>query len=577
MSLQEAYRIYSEGKLLVNRKYQRKLVWRVDEKQYLIDSIIKNLPIPLILLAKTEDGNLEIIDGLQRLNAIISYIENRFAIGGKYFDIEQSSRAKQSAKDGLFIPVTESDNLLDSRICADFLDYQLAVTEYPTAEESEVTDIFGRINSGGKQLSPQEKRQAGMVDVLSETIRKISSEIRGDSSKDVLSLSEMPEISIDSTRETIGYGLIAEEIFWCKHGIIRMRQLRDSEDEEIVLDIVASIIKNEPLPKSRQLFNIIYTVGSDEHKEFNRELLAYGTDRIINEIKVTFSIIEAVFQEQKKTIIEVVNPRSRNPVKESFFSIFMAFFHLIVKEEKSPADNEKIVLSLNQLQQKMISTANYSVTADREKNIDITTGLIQRYFVKKDPPVLRHGSGLALDFENSLRRSKIESNRYECKQGFFDLSEDRALNENLYEEIISTLCGIANIGPDADGYLFIGVADNESDASRIKQLDNVDYKTINQRHVVGINRELTLFNKSMDDYINKLMGKIEHSKLSDPLKSQILSQLDVIDYRGLTVLRIKVPAQQELSFVGTSSYIRENSKTVLLAGPKMLAISKLFN
>lgn len=179
MSLQEAYRIYSEGKLLVNRKYQRKLVWRVDEKQYLIDSIIKNLPIPLILLAKTEDGNLEIIDGLQRLNAIISYIENRFAIGGKYFDIEQSSRAKQSAKDGLFIPVTESDNLLDSRICADFLDYQLAVTEYPTAEESEVTDIFGRINSGGKQLSPQEKRQAGMVDVLSETIRKISSEIRG--------------------------------------------------------------------------------------------------------------------------------------------------------------------------------------------------------------------------------------------------------------------------------------------------------------------------------------------------------------------------------------------------------------
>ena len=71
MSLQEAYRNYSEGKFLVNRKYQRKLVWTVDEKEYLIDSIVKDLPIPLILLAQTEDGKLEIIDGLQRLNAIV--------------------------------------------------------------------------------------------------------------------------------------------------------------------------------------------------------------------------------------------------------------------------------------------------------------------------------------------------------------------------------------------------------------------------------------------------------------------------------------------------------------------------
>ena len=74
MSIQEAYRNYSDGKFLVNRKYQRKLVWTVDEKEYLIDSIIKGLPIPLVLLAQTNDGKLEIIDGLQRLNAIISFI-----------------------------------------------------------------------------------------------------------------------------------------------------------------------------------------------------------------------------------------------------------------------------------------------------------------------------------------------------------------------------------------------------------------------------------------------------------------------------------------------------------------------
>ncbi len=576
MSVQEAYRNYSEGKFLVNRKYQRKLVWTVNEKEYLIDSILNGLPIPLILLAQTETGQLEIIDGLQRLNAIVSFIENRYSKDGLYFDVNQSSRAKQSAESGFFDMIKDNSKLLDAKSCANFLDYQLAVTIYPSSDEKEVTDIFSRINSGGKQLSPQEKRQAGMLDIFSDTIRKISSEIRGDSSEDILNLAEMPEISIDSNREKIGYGLIAEEIFWCKHGIIWKKQLRDSEDEELILDIIASIIKDEPLAKSRELFNRIYTTESKEHQELVAELSKYGIDRLTHEIKVTFSILETVFDSQGITIINIVNPKSSNPVKESFYAIFMSFFYLIVKEEKSPAENDKIVEALTGLQKQMISTANYSVTSDREKNINKTTGLIQKYFVKKDPPVLRHGSGLALDFENSIRRSKIESNRYECKQGFFDLSEKRILNKSLYTEIIETICGIANIGPDADGFLFVGVADKDSDAERIKKLDGITYKTINGRHVVGIDRELGLLKGTYDDYINKLLGEISKSELSEPLKSQVLSQFDVIDYKTLTVIRLRIPKQKELSFLGKESYTRENSKTIKLEGPRLIAASKMF-
>lgn len=576
MSVQEAYRNYSEGKFLVNRKYQRKLVWTVDEKEYLIDSILKGLPIPLILLAQTENNQFEIIDGLQRLNAIISYIENCFSMDGLFFDVNQSSRAKQSADAGLFQIVPNGTPLLDAKNCANFLDYQLAITVYPSSDEKEITDIFSRINSGGKQLSPQEKRQAGMLDKFSDTVRKISSEIRGDSSEDILNLEQMPEISIDSTREKIGYGLYAEEIFWCKHGVIWKKQLRDSEDEELILDLIATIIKDEPLAKSRELFNKIYSSDSVEHKEMNTELLKYGIDRLTHEIKVTFSILESVFDSQGVTIISIVNPKSSNPVKESFFSIFMAFFHLIVKEEKSPAEPEKIVTALNNLQKQMISTANYSVTADREKNINKTIGLIQKYFTKKDPPVLRHGSGLALDLENSLRRSKVESNRYECKQGFYDLTDNRALNKSLYLEIIETICAIANVGPDSDGYIFIGVADKDADAERIKKLDNVSYKTVNGRHVVGIDREIILLKGSYDDYINRLLGEISKSELVEPLKSQVLSQFDVIDYKGLTILRLRIPRQKQLSFIGSESFIRENSKTTKLVGPKLIAASKLF-
>ncbi len=46
------YRRYRENQIIVNRKYQRKLVWTEDEKENLIDSILKGYPIPLIMFAE---------------------------------------------------------------------------------------------------------------------------------------------------------------------------------------------------------------------------------------------------------------------------------------------------------------------------------------------------------------------------------------------------------------------------------------------------------------------------------------------------------------------------------------------
>jgi len=576
MSIQEAYRNYTEGIFLVNRKYQRKLVWTVDEKSFLIDSIINGLPIPLILLAQTSEGQLEIIDGLQRLNAIFSYIENRFGVNNLYFDVEQSARAKQECENGVFKAIIDPKILLSPEKCANILDYQLAVTIYPSAEEEKTTDIFGRINSGGKQLSPQEKRQAGVTDVFADVVRRLSSEIRGDSSKDILELSEMPQISIDSNRENIGYGLTAEDIFWCSHGVLWKSQLRDSEDEEMIADIVASILKNEPIPISRELFNSMYDSTDAHNNELNTLLTQYGVDKIMHEIKVTFSIVKKVFEGEGTTVKNVVNPGSRNPVKGSFYSIFMAVFHLVVNEEKSPDQDDKIISALNRLQSKMKYTARTAVKDDRIRNINQTIGLIQNYFIRRDPPVLRHGSGLSLDFENSIRRSKVETNRYECKQGYYNLSHDRGINTLLYTDLIKTMCGIANCGPDADGFIFIGVADKLQDAERIIYLDGIEPSQINTRYVVGIDRELLIEGIEMDTYITRILASIRDSQLSEPLKTQILSSIDVIDYKGKHVIRIRIPKQKEISFVGNSSYIREGSNTILLEGPKILFISKLF-
>jgi uncharacterized protein with ParB-like and HNH nuclease domain len=67
VSIQSLYRSLRDGTLIVNRQYQRKLVWTISEKQRLIDSILRDYSLGPIL---------EVIDGMQRLNAIFSHIEH---------------------------------------------------------------------------------------------------------------------------------------------------------------------------------------------------------------------------------------------------------------------------------------------------------------------------------------------------------------------------------------------------------------------------------------------------------------------------------------------------------------------
>lgn len=577
MSIQEAYRLFRDDSFIVNRKYQRKLVWTVEEKEFLVDSILNGLPIPLILLAQIADKKFEIVDGLQRLNALFSFIENGFTYKGNYFDINQFARAKQLSEQGVFEFTARNDLLLDPKLSANFLDYQLAVTTYAAKDEYVITEIFGRINSSGKQLSYQERRQAGSIDDFSNIVREISSEIRGDASSDIVVLKDMPTISIDSKKERIGYGLTADEIFWCKQGVIWKSQLRDSEDEELIADIVASIVFNTPIPKSKEYLDELYTSNTELHKKIVLEINKYGKERLMHEIKVTFSIIKDILDKGNVALNKIVNPGNFNPVKGSFYALFMAFHHLVVKEEKTPDDYTKITGAIANLQKQMISTAHFSTTEDRIKNIDKTIGLIQRYFIKKEPALLKHGAGLAIDFENSIRRSKTETNRYECKQGFVDLSDNRKIDNNLQIVIIETICGIANLGPNSEGYIFIGVADKKADKERIEQLDAVTAQSINDRYVVGVDRELKYFGGKEDNYINFLLGNIQKSDLSEPLKTQMLSQLDVIDYKGLMVIRLKVPTQKQLSFVGKDCFYRENSKTIKVEGQAILSLNALFN
>ena len=97
-NIQRLFDWYNDGLFIVNRKYQRKLVWTIEEKQNFIGSILLDYPVPLFLLANVPEGKYEIIDGMQRLNAIFSFIKGEFAITYEgetgYFDLQTMAATK---------------------------------------------------------------------------------------------------------------------------------------------------------------------------------------------------------------------------------------------------------------------------------------------------------------------------------------------------------------------------------------------------------------------------------------------------------------------------------------------------
>ncbi|MEV5193003.1 DUF262 domain-containing protein [Streptomyces clavifer] len=584
MSVTEAYRLFRDNSLLVNRRYQRKLVWSVTEKQLLIDSILDGYPIPLILLAERPEirgsGKYEIIDGMQRLDAIFSFIEQRFDYDGMHFDLNQSARARQAATAGAFKPA-ESENLLPADQCANLVDYQLAVTIFPTRTEGQITNVFSRINSNGRQLSVQEKRQAGMLNPFSELVRTVASSLRGDVSADVLLLHDMPSISIESSREKQQYGVRAEDTVWIRHGILNVKQLREGDDEQMVADIAASILLGNPFPASKEEFDEIYETESEKHKRIETRLAAYGGRRLQEEMQSTFSILTEVVDSQVSGLNglrNLVRPSSGNPIRTPFYAVFMSFFELIVRQHKSPADNAAIVSAIRNVGPRLKSARHYTSTEDRISNIDTITGLIQRHFVHKEPPAFGHGPGLALDFENSLRRSRIETSRYEFKQGVLRLDDRRRWDDALFLRLAETVCGIANTQPKQEGFLFVGVADEERDTKRIEALDSIDSAKVGRHHVVGIDREARILKISLEAYVQRFVKNISEQPISDPLATQLMGGIDTIEYKGLSVIRIRVPGQSDLSYCGDRVFIRKGSSTEEVTDfRKVAALAKSFS
>lgn len=80
-SVYDIKRNFDEGRLNVP-DFQRNDVWQNPDKSHLIESILRGIPIPSIYLAEEEEGKYVVIDGQQRINSIVRYLDSKFGLSG---------------------------------------------------------------------------------------------------------------------------------------------------------------------------------------------------------------------------------------------------------------------------------------------------------------------------------------------------------------------------------------------------------------------------------------------------------------------------------------------------------------
>ena len=574
-SIQSVYSWYCDNKLHVNRRYQRKLVWTLEEKQRLIESILTKYPVPAILLAEREiePGTYEIIDGLQRLHAIVSFIETAFpTLDKKLFTLQYFPTAKSRADDGSFEP-TSGAAYLSQKEVSTLLDYALAVSVMRNATEAEINDVFGRINTYGHRLSDQERRQAGVQTEFSDMVRKIACTLRGDDSTDLLPLSSMPAISIDLPKTKHGYAVQADEVFWVEQGILRSTDLRDSMDEQCIADIAACIVTGELLERSKDALDDIYSPGHSQSDAVSSSLEVYGAEKFAREFKYCVDEILKVSMagpNENKLRDLLFQKQTTNPFPSVFAVIVIAFHELVVKESKQIADYLSVQKALSNLNTRIETGRRATSPEERRKNIDVVKGLVANFCIPAQSPPTIYGNHATMDIEALIRRSEIELSDYELKQGLLTLSAKRELDPTLTDKVIKTICAIANNGPQRSGKIIIGVTNKQADADKISELDGIKPKKVGKRFVVGISREARFMDTTLEAYFSKWKTAIKNSALSQHLKDQVLSHLDFNDFYGLGVIVITVPPQKELSYVDEEVYWRNGDSTELAKTAKQI-------
>ena len=513
----------------------------------------------MILLAESQiqgKTSFEIIDGMQRLNAICSFIEGEFAYEDQYFDLETMIESKSLLDSAV---LNQKAPVLNRKSCEELGSYILPISVYTFTDPKKVDEIFIRVNSYGKHLSRQELRAAGTLENFGELVRIVSSEIRTDASHgDILNLKQMKEISITNTG--LDYGINVDGIFWVANNIITKEMVRESKDEEIVADLLSAMAFNEiPATSSSTLDEYYGLKQSEKSEDLDLVLRKISLDVLKDQFIKVYNEIRRVTDLSGKNFRELVFQENSQRIPRYFQIVFLAFHKLMFKDNKEVASYSELLKKLNGIATRITITfgGNWSAT-NRAENVSAIAGILNECFKPKDTNDPSAHKWLT-EFESILMQSKTEQTSYDFKQGFLRLDGSNSFDEESFNKIILTLTAISNNAHDSVGYVCVGVSDKKRDADRIRHLYNVEAEKYRGFYITGMGHEAIKVARDLDDLFRMIIQKIKMQPISEDAKDMLSKNVRLIDYFDKDIVIFKTHSLKAPLIYNKKYYVRHGA------------------
>ncbi|HHI4977110.1 TPA: DUF262 domain-containing protein [Vibrio parahaemolyticus] len=254
--------------LELSPKFQRRSVWTDTARSFLMDTIIEGKPIPKVFVrqklnTQTRKSVREVVDGQQRLRTILSFMKDGFTI----------SKRHNSKYGGLYFSQLDQ---VDEDIQAQILNYEISVDLLVNMSDSDVLDVFSRLNSYSVTLNDQEKINANHFSPFKVLADKVAHK---------------------------------HNTFWTKNKIISEQNVLRMLDVQMSADLLIGMIEGIMTKKNIKKQYALY------EKEFE-----YDVDELEAQFDNIICLINHVFS----------NDLSKREFRRNhvFYSLFLAIYHL---------------------------------------------------------------------------------------------------------------------------------------------------------------------------------------------------------------------------------------------------------
>jgi len=262
------------GTLNLSPSFQRRPVWKPEAKSFFVDTVIRGLPVPLIILRerRSDISRLEpvreVVDGQQRLRTLFAYINPNLL---KDYNPRRDSFLLLPEHNEKYAGLPFND--LPQEIQQATLDYEFSVHILPAGtDDREILGIFARLNSTGVKLTPQELRNAEFFGAFKVTM----------------------------------YELATEQLYrWREWKIFTEYNIARMEEVELVSELSLMMLRHKIIGKTRKALDAIYKEKDRDFPEKNE---------VVRRFRDIMDTIEDMFGENLKRL-----PFKR---KTLFFSLF---------------------------------------------------------------------------------------------------------------------------------------------------------------------------------------------------------------------------------------------------------------